>query len=130
MLVEGTTIFNTFLTQHDSYQGQSTGKYSIQVKLDGATASKLTKDGVHIKEYDGEPIRKFTSRFDVPVHLNEKEMWKEELPSGTKVRIEYVTKKHPTAGEVPYMQRILVKEMGEEQEGTGSKALFSDEPPF
>ena len=75
MLVEGTTIFKTFLTQHDSYQGQSTGKYSIQVKLDGATASKLTKDGVHIKEYDGEPIRKFTSRFDVPVHLNEKEMW-------------------------------------------------------
>ncbi len=43
MLVEGTTIFQTHLTQHDVYQGQSTGKYSIQIQLDGDTASKLTK---------------------------------------------------------------------------------------
>ncbi len=127
MLVEGTTIFKTYLTQHDSYQGQSTGKYAIQIKLDGKTASKLTKDGVIIKDYEGEPIRKFTSRYDVPVHLNDKEMWEDEIPSGTKVRIEYVTKKHPTAGEVPYVQRVLILEMGEEQEGTGSKAFFADE---
>ena len=127
MLVEGTTIFQTYLTQHDVYQGQSTGKYSIQVQLDGDTASKLTKAGVVIKEYDGEPIRKFTSRYDVPVHIYDKEVWDKELPSGTKVRIEYITKKHPTAGEVPYVKRVLVLEMGE-GDGGGDAGFFSDEP--
>ena len=83
MLVEGETIFKTFLTEHDTYQGQSTGKYSLQIKLDGATASRLTKEGVVIKEYEGEPIRKFTSRYDVPVYISKTEKWEEELPSGT-----------------------------------------------
>jgi len=86
---------------------------------------------VRIKEYDGDPIRKFTSRFDVPVYINKDEKWEEELPSGTKVRLEYITKKHPQAGEVPYVQAVLVTEMGE---GAGNMqnhaALFSDEPPF
>jgi hypothetical protein len=128
MLVEGTTIFQTHLTQHDVYQGQSTGKYSIQIQLDGTTASKLTKAGVIIKEYDGEPIRKFTSRYDVPVHISDKETWDKELPSGTKVRLEYITKKHPTAGEVPYVKRVLVLEMGEGGSSGGDAGFFSDEP--
>ena len=34
MLVQGTTIFNTSLTQFDTYQGQSTDKYSLQITLD------------------------------------------------------------------------------------------------
>jgi len=130
MLVEGTTIFQTHLTKHDEYQGQSTGKYSIQIKLDGKVAAKLSKDGVIIKDYEGEPIRKFTSRYDIPVHISNDEMWDKELPSGTKVRLEYITKKHPTAGQVPYVKRVLVLEMGEGMEGTGDKAFFSDEPQF
>jgi hypothetical protein len=130
MLVEGTTIFQTHLTQHDEYQGQSTGKYSVQLQLEGKTASKLAKDGVVIKEYEGEPIRKFTSRYHVPVFTSDKQTWTEELPSGTKVRLEYITKKHPTAGEVPYVKRILVLEMGEGMNGAGDAEFFSDEPPF
>jgi hypothetical protein len=128
MLVEGTTIFQTHLTQHDVYQGQSTGKYSIQIQLEGTVASKLTKAGVIIKEYDGEPIRKFTSRYDVPVHISDTETWDKELPSGTKVRLEYITKKHPTAGEVPYVKRVLVLEMGEGGSSGGDAGFFSDEP--
>jgi len=130
MLVEGTTIFQTHLTKHDEYQGQSTGKYSLQIKLDGKVASKLTKDGVIIKEYEGEPIRKFTSRYDVPVYVNGKELWDKELPSGTAVRLEYITKKHPTAGQVPYVKRVLVLEMGEGDGSGDDKSFFSDEPPF
>ena len=129
MLVEGETIFKTFLTEHDTYQGQSTGKYSLQIKLDGATASRLTKEGVVIKEYEGEPIRKFTSRYDVPVYISKTEKWEEELPSGTKVKLNYITKKHPTAGEVPYVQSILVLEMGEGMANDPKAALFSDEAP-
>ena len=128
MLVEGTTIFQTHLTTHDEYQGQSTGKYSIQIQLDSKTASRLTKDGVIIKEYDGEPIRKFTSRYDIEVFTGTNEPWNKELPSGTKVRLEYITKKHPTAGEVPYVKRVLVLEMGEGGAGGGDAGFFSDEP--
>ena len=130
MLVDGTTIFQTHLTQHDEYQGQSTGKYSVQVKLESKVAAKLAKDGVIIKDYDGDPIRKFTSRYDVPVYVNKTDLWDKELPSGTAVRIEYITKKHPTAGEVPYVKRILVLEMGEGTDGGGDAGFFSDEPPF
>jgi len=128
MLVEGTTIFNTCLTHHDEYQGQSTGKYAIQVKLEAKTAAKLTKDGVIIKEYDGEPIRKFTSKYKVEVWVNNKDQYDQELPSGTKVRLEYITKKHPTAGMVPYVKRVLVLEMGEDGDTGGDPAFFADEP--
>jgi len=38
--VNGHTIFKTALTQHDVYQGQSTGKYVVQLKLDPATAKE------------------------------------------------------------------------------------------
>lgn len=129
MLVEGTTIFKTFLTEHDTYQGQSTGKYSLQIQLDGKTASRLTKEGVHVKEYEGEPIRKFTSRYDVPVYMSKTEKWEEELPSGTKVKINYITKAHPSAGQVPYMQSILILEMGEGGANDPKAALFADEAP-
>ena len=127
MLVEGTTIFQTHLTTHDEYQGQSTGKYSIQIQLDSKDASRLTKDGVIIKEYDGEPIRKFTSRYDIEVFTGTNVRWDKELPSGTKVRIEYITKKHPTAGEVPYVKRVLVLEMGEGGDHGAEAGFFEDE---
>jgi len=130
MLVEGTTIFQTHLTTHDEYQGQSTGKYSIQIQLDSKTASRLTKDGVIIKEYDGEPIRKFTSRYDIEVFTGTNEHWNKELPSGTKVRLEYITKKHPTAGEVPYVKRVLVLEMGEGGDHGAEAGFFEDESTF
>jgi hypothetical protein len=130
MLVEGTTIFNTCLTHHDEYQGQSTGKFTIQVKLESKVAAKLAKDGVIIKEYEGEPVRKFSSRYDVPVYTGANELWKQELPSGSKVRIEYITKKHPQHGQIPYLKRVLVLEMGEGMEGAGDKDFFSDEQEF
>jgi len=130
MLVEGTTIFQTHLTTHDEYQGQSTGKYSIQIQLDSKDASRLTKDGVIIKEYDGEPIRKFTSRYDIEVFTGTNEHWNKELPSGTKVRLEYITKKHPTAGEVPYVKRVLVLEMGEGGDHGAEAGFFEDESTF
>lgn len=129
MLVEGTTIFKSHMTKHELYEGQSTGKFALQIKLDGKVAAQLAKDGVKIKEYEGEPIRKFTSRYDVPVYINANEMWDKEIPSGSEVKIEYITKKHPTAGEVPYMKRVLIKEMGKGDAG-GDNSFFSDEPPF
>ena len=76
MLVQGTTIFNTSLTQFDTYQGQSTDKYSLQITLDTFNADMLDKAGVKVKEYEGEPIRKFTSRYDIPVFTGKNERWR------------------------------------------------------
>jgi hypothetical protein len=132
MLVEGTTIFNTSLTRHDEWKGQSTGKFSVQVKLDGKTADKLNKAGVNIKEYDGEPLRKFTSKYAVEVWANNKERYEHELPSGTKVRVEYTLSKQsdPEFGFSTYLKRILILEMGEGGTNSGDPAFFADEPQF
>lgn len=125
--VNGHTIFKTALTQHDVYQGQSTGKYVVQLKLDPATAKELEGVGVQIKEYEGEPIRKFSSKYQVPVFISKDEQWNDELPRDTKVKLEYITKKHPTAGMVPYMKRILILEMGKEEEVPGDEEFFNEE---
>ena len=117
MLVQGTTIFNSALTQFDTYQGQSTEKYSLQITLDKNEAELLTKNGVKVKEYEGEPIRKFTSRYDIPVFTAKNERWNDEIPSGSIVRVEYTTKEHPTAGNVPYAKRVLLLQVGEGYEG-------------
>jgi len=130
MLVEGTTIFHSNLLQHEFFGEESTNKFSLQVILDKKTAATLAKSGIKIKDYEGDPLRKFTSKYKIKVFLAEGEPWNEEIPSGSKVKIEYITKKHATAGEVPYAQRVLIQEMGEGYEGTGDKAFFSDEPPY
>ena len=70
-----------------------------------------------MKEYEGEPIRKFTSRYDIPVFTAKNERWHDEIPSGSTVRVEYTTKEHPTAGQVPYAKRVLLLEVGEGYEG-------------
>lgn len=132
MFVEGTTIFNTSLTKFDVYQGQSTEKYALQITLDKKEAARLVKEGVKIKEYDGEPIRKFTSRYDIPVYQGKNQLWDDEIPSGSKVRIEYTTKEHPTAGAVPYAKRVLLLEVGEGYEGQAEadEAFYADAVPF
>ena len=117
MLVQGTTIFNTSLTQFDTYRGQSTDKYSLQITLDKFNTDLLDKAGVKVKEYEGEPIRKFTSRYDIPVFTGRNERWHDEIPSGSTVRVEFTTKEHPTAGMVPYAKRVLLLEMGQGYEG-------------
>lgn len=105
------------MTTFDTYQGQPTEKYALQITLDKKEAAKLTKEGIKIKEYEGEPIRKFTSRYDIPVFTGRGERWHDEIPSGSTVRVEYTTKEHPTAGQVPYAKRVLILEVGEGYEG-------------
>ena len=130
MLVQGTTIFNSALTQFDTYQGQSTDKYSLQITLDKKEADALTAQGVKIKEYEGEPIRKFTSRYDIPVFTAKNQRWHDEIPSGSTVRVEYTTKEHPTAGQVPYAKRVLLLQVGEGYEGQkeADDQFFEDNP--
>jgi hypothetical protein len=130
MFVEGTTIFRSYLTEHETYQEQSTGKFAVQITLDPKVAAELAKDGMKIKEYEGEPLRKFTSRYAVPVYTADKQIWNKEIPSGSKVKLEYTIRPHQTAGNVPYVKRILIRELGEETFGATDDEFFEDQTPF
>lgn len=115
MLIEGTVAFSN-LTTPEMYQGQSTGKYSIVLQLEDIT--ELRNQGVKVKEYEGKPQRKFTSKFELrpeqvvdtegnPVHG--------EIPRGSKVRLQYSLGKqpHPVHGVSPYLNAIRVLEVAQ-----------------
>jgi hypothetical protein len=114
-VVNGTVAFAN-LTEHEVFNGQSTGKYSVVVSLDDAEAQKLESEGVKIKTYKDQPQRKFTTKFeDFTVIDNEGEpVSKGSVRWGDKVRIKYnLGNPHPVHGCTPYMQAIRVVEKGE-----------------
>jgi hypothetical protein len=130
-IIEARTIFNTNLTKHEIYQGQSTGKFGLQLSLSEEQAKKLTEDGVVVKSYEGNPLRKFSSRYVIDVFDELGAVKPEdvkELPPTSLVRLEYVTKNHPTAGEVPYAKRLLILELAEEQANESDKEFFEGTP--
>lgn len=116
-VVNGTVAFAN-LTEHEVFNGQSTGKYSIVVALDDAEAQKLEAEGVKIKSYKNVPQRKFTTKFeDFTVIDNDGEpVSKGSVRWGDKVRIKYnLGNPHPVHGCTPYMQAIRVVEKGEHE---------------
>ncbi len=137
MFIDGTTVFNTHLTEHevfiDKKNGitQNTGKYSLTILIDSKKAAALAKEGMILKDYEGTPMRKFASKFKVEVYNSDKTVWNDEIPEGSEVRLEYTTKPNPTYGQIPYVKRVVIKKMGE---GTTDGAIFdgieAEEPPF
>jgi hypothetical protein len=65
-VLEGTVAFEN-LTEHEMYNGQSTGKYSLVLSLDEGDAESLDSAGVKLREYEGTKQRKFASKFEVGV---------------------------------------------------------------
>ncbi len=51
-VLEGNVAFAN-LDEHEEYQGQSTGKYSLVLSLEPADADKLANQGVKLREYEG-----------------------------------------------------------------------------
>jgi len=106
------------LTEHESFNGQSTGKYSVVLSLDEDEAQKLQNEGVKIKTYKNQPQRKFTTQYgDFIVIDNEGEpLPKAAVRWGDTVRVKYnVGKPHPVHGSSPYLQAIRVIEKGENE---------------
>ena len=68
-IAEGTVAFQS-LREHDSWQGQSTGKYTLTLGLPEEIAEVLQTNGVKLKDYEGTAQRKFVSQYNVPI-LNE-----------------------------------------------------------
>lgn len=104
------------LTEHEVFNGQSTGKYSVVVTLDDEQADKLAAEGVKLKTYKNESQRKFATKFeDFQVIDNEGEpVSRGSVRWGDTVRIKYgLGKPHPVHGTSVYLQAIRVIEKAE-----------------
>ena len=113
IITEGLVAFES-LKQHDEYQGQSTGKFTLALTLSDAEAEKVEKAGVKLKMYEGNAQRKFSSGYDVPVVDLEDKPYNGNLPRGSKVRILWKQgKDHPTHGVATYLNRVRVLEVAD-----------------
>ena len=122
-VISGTVAFAN-LTEHEIYNGQSTGKYSVVLSLDDVDAEQLQDAGVKIRTYQNQAQRKFSTKFEeFPVIDNEGEpVSRGSVRYGDKVRIKYnLGKPHPVHGTSVYLQAVRVVEkgeaMGEDDEG-------------
>jgi len=116
--IEGVVAFS-HVTEHDVYNGQSTGKYSMTITMPDEAAQSLSEKGVKIKEYDndGEILkqRKFTSKFDLLVVDAENNPFRREVNRGSKVRLRFkLGPEHPVHGVSTYLNAVRVLEEAEE----------------
>ena len=122
MISEGTVAFQS-LREFDSYEGKSTGAYTLTLTLPDSEVEKLESMGVKVKQYEGAGQRKFSSKFDVTVVGTDDTAYTGPIPRGTKVRILWKEgNKHPTHGVPTYLNRVRVLEvpdtMSEEDAGS------------
>lgn len=111
--LEGTVAFED-LNEHEMYNGQSTGKFSLVVTLDDATADELDANGIKLREYEGVKQRKFTSKFDVPVLNPDGSAFNGRVTRGSKVRVLYQDgSPHPVHGTPTYLNKVKVLEVAE-----------------
>ena len=85
-VIEGTVNFSN-VTQHDVYNGQSTGAFSLTITMSEEDASTLSADGVKIKDYDGAKQRKFKSKYDIMRVDADGNRFEGEIPYNSKVRL-------------------------------------------
>jgi len=114
-VVNGTVAFAN-LAEHEVFNGQSTGKYSLVLTLEPDDAEKLQAEGVKVKEYKNQQQRKFATQYDdfPVVDLEGEPVSKSSVRYGDKVRIKYqLGKPHPVHGCAPYLQAVRIVEKGE-----------------
>tara|TARA_Y100000114_G_scaffold142682_1_gene149492 strand:+ start:65 stop:451 length:387 start_codon:yes stop_codon:yes gene_type:complete len=108
--IEGTVNFS-HITEHDVFQGQDTGAYSITITIPEDSASNLTAVGVKIRDYQGKKQRKFKSKFPIKVFDPDGEMYDGEIPFNSKVRLKYTLgNAHPVHGVSTYVTKMKVLE--------------------
>jgi len=111
--LEGTVAFEN-LNEHEMYNGQSTGKFSLVVSLDDATADELDAKGVKLREYEGVKQRKFSSKYDVPVLNPDGSDFTGRVTRGSKVKLLYIDgPAHPVHGVGTYLNKVKVLEVAE-----------------
>jgi len=116
-VIEGTVNFSN-VTQHDVYNGQSTGAYSITITMSEDDASALSSNGVKIKDYEGNKQRKFKSKYDIALFDAEGNKYNGEVPYNSRVRLKYKTgPAHPVHGTPTYLEAVKVLEEADAPEG-------------
>jgi hypothetical protein len=115
-VIEGTVNFSN-VTQHDVYNGQDTGTFSMTITMSEDDAAGLATQGVKIKEYEGLKQRKFKSKFDVSLYTVEGDKYTGEVPYNSRVRLKFKTgPAHPVHGTPTYLEAVKVLEEAEIQE--------------
>jgi len=112
-VTEGTVAFQS-LREHDSFNGQSTGKYTLTLTLPEDNAKELEENGVKLKDYEGNSQRKFSSKFSVPIVNTDGTPFNGNVTRGSKVRIQYqYGNSHPVHGVSTYLNAVKVLEVAE-----------------
>jgi len=115
-VIQGKVAFSN-LDEHEMYQGQSTGKFSVVITLDDGEAEKLEQGGVKLREYEGSKQRKFASKFTVGIVDLDGEPVTDRVTRGSLVRIQYsLGQPHPVHGITPYLDKIRVLEMASQND--------------
>jgi len=116
-VIEGTVNFSN-VTQHDVYNGQSTGAFSMTITMSEDDASALSSLGVKIKDYEGNKQRKFKSKYDIALFDAEGNKYMGEVPYNSRVRLKYKTgPAHPVHGTPTYLEAVKVLEEADAPEG-------------
>ena len=111
--VEGIVNFSK-LTEHDVYNGQDTGAYSMTITMSEDDASTLAANGIKIKDYQGNKQRKFKSKYDIKVFDADGNPYNGEVPYNSTVRLKYKTgPPHPVHGVSTYLEAVKVLEEAE-----------------
>ena len=102
------------LSEHEIYEGKSTGKYSIVLTLDDENAAKMEAQGVKLRTYEGTKQRKFASQYDVSVYELNGDEFMGQVTRGSEVRVQYTLgKEHPVHGITPYLDKVRVVELAD-----------------
>ena len=118
--IEGIVNFSK-LTEHDVYNGQDTGAFSMTITMSEDDASTRAAQGVKIKDYQGAKQRKFKSKYDIKRFDIEGNRYNGEVPYNSKVRLKFkLGQEHPVHGVATYLEAVKVLEEAEMTEGDPS----------
>jgi hypothetical protein len=113
IVTSGVVAFSN-LTEHEVFNGKSTGNFSLVITMDEQTASGLSDMGVKVKDYKGTPQRKFKSKYHVDVIDLNGEPVQGEVPYGSKVRLLWKAgDANPEYGVATYLNKVRVIEFAE-----------------
>jgi len=112
-VIEGIVNFSN-VTQHDVFNGQDTGAYSMTITMSEDDATTLAAQGVKIKDYQGNKQRKFKSKYDIKLFDAEGNPYNGEVPYNSKVRLKFkLGNAHPVHGVATYLEAVKVLEEAE-----------------
>jgi hypothetical protein len=108
--VSGEVAFSN-LTEHEKFQGESTGKYSVVITVDDDAAKKLEGQGIKLKNHEGKHQRAFKTKYEFQYVDTEKAPQEGELGRGSKVKVAYkLGEPYGEYGVTTFLQGIQVIE--------------------